>query len=181
MTERRGDWMQTAYGRQFWPLDPRPGDVYIDDIAAALSKMCRFGGHCRRFYSVAEHSIHVARAASQENRFAALMHDASEAYLCDIVRPLKPFLANYSEIEAALEKCIAERFKLAWPWAPEIKNLDSAMLSTERDQVMAAPPAPWKGMPESLDVRLGFWTPEQAEHEFLVEFSACERSRVFAP
>lgn len=63
-TERAGDWMQTFTGRQFWPMDPRPEDLDILDIAHALSLLCRFGGHCQRFYSVAEHSVHVSTLAT---------------------------------------------------------------------------------------------------------------------
>lgn len=64
--DRRGDWIQTFTGRRFWPLDPRPEDVCIEDIAHALSLKCRFGGHCTRFYSVAEHSVHVSNYVPAE-------------------------------------------------------------------------------------------------------------------
>jgi hypothetical protein len=76
---RRGDWMQTFTGRRFWPLDPRGEDVLIEDIAHALSLLTRYGGHCTRFYSVAEHSVLLARAATPENALWLLLHDASEA------------------------------------------------------------------------------------------------------
>jgi hypothetical protein len=169
---RIGDWMQTGGGNQFWPLDPRPSEVHIRDIAGALSKLCRFGGHCRRFYSVAEHCVHMARAASEGARLTALLHDASEAYLSDVIRPIKPALTNYLAIEAALERAIAERFGLQWPWLPEIKTLDNAMLMAERDQAMKAPPNPWVTEVPPLGVELQFWTPARAEFEYVSEFKA---------
>lgn len=168
---RRGDWMQTASGRQFWPLDPRPEEIVIGDIAQALSQLCRYGGQSIRFYSVAEHCVHVANHAPTELKLTALLHDASEAYLCDIIRPIKSFLTNYLEIEAGLERAIAERFGLVYPWAPEVKRLDTAILADERDQIMAPPPVPWHQTTESaLGVTLQCWTPKRARAEFLMAF-----------
>jgi hypothetical protein len=166
----RGDWMQLASGRQFFPLDPRPEEIFIDDIAASLSKLCRFGGHTRRFYSVAEHCVHVANAAWPQIALDALLHDASEAYLSDVIRPIKPFLSNYREIEERLEAAIAERFRLDWPMPAEIKRLDNAILADERDQAMATPPADWRLPEPPHGVTLQFWSPEKAEYEFLAAF-----------
>jgi hypothetical protein len=64
-----GNWIQTFTGRQYWPLDPREGDVYIEDIAHALSLQCRFTGHCRSFYSVAEHCVRVSHVVPSEDAF----------------------------------------------------------------------------------------------------------------
>jgi hypothetical protein len=90
MGDRKGSWQQTFTGRQFWPCDPRPEDVCLEDIAHHLALMCRFGGACRVFYSVAEHSVRVAELVwdrtngDREAALAGLLHDASEAYLVDI-------------------------------------------------------------------------------------------------
>lgn len=169
--QRKGDWMQTSQGRQFWPLDPRADEIDIRDIAGALSKLCRYGGQCLRFYSVAEHCVHVAKHAPEGLELAALMHDASEAYLSDVIRPIKSHLSNYLEIEAGLELVIAERFDLAWPMPPEVKRLDTAILADERDQAMAPPPVPWPQTTElPLGVMLQFWSPWRAEEEFLRAF-----------
>jgi hypothetical protein len=168
---RKGDWMQTGLGAQFWPLDPRAEEVHIEDIAGALSKLCRYGGQCLRFYSVAEHCVHVANYAPPELKLAALLHDASEAYLSDVIRPIKSHLTNYIEIEAGLERVIAHRFGLPWPMPVEVKRLDTAILADERDQVMAPTPVPWHQTTEpALGVTLPCWMPQRAEREFLRAF-----------
>lgn len=167
---RIGDWMQTASGRQFWPLDPRSDEIYIEDIAAALSKMCRYGGHVHTFYSVAEHCVLMANAAPDGFHLAALLHDASEAYLNDMIRPIKPHLSEYKAIEATLERAVARRFTLQWPTPPAVKHMDSAICMDERDQAMRVPPAPWILDVPPLGVTLQFWTPEKAEYEFLAAF-----------
>src|SRR5688572_18527016 len=92
---RVGDWILTATGRSFWPLDPRADEICIDDIAQALAKVCRFGGHCCDFYSVAQHSVLVAHLVERSHpqlALHALLHDAAEAYLGDFTQPLKPYL-----------------------------------------------------------------------------------------
>lgn len=171
---RAGDWMQTATGRKFWPLDPRPNEVCIEDIAHALSMLCRFGGHCLRFYSVAEHSVLIARAAPT-HKLWALLHDAAEAYVLDMIRPVKPHIAGYSEIEARIMRAICVRFGLHLDAPSIVKTFDRRILSDERDQNMAAPPEPWSGMLAPLGVTLQFWTPEQARAEFLAEFENITR------
>ncbi len=169
--ERNGQWMQTVTGRRFWPIDPRADEIDIRDISGALSKLCRFGGQSLRFYSVAEHCVLMAERAPDDLKLTALLHDASEAYLCDIIRPIKPFLSNYYEIEERLERAVADRFGLVYPWAPEVKRLDTAILADERDQAMAPPPVPWSQTTEPpLGVTLQFWSPMLAEAEFLLAF-----------
>ena len=169
---RIGSWMQLASGRAFYPLDPRPEEIHIEDIASALSKMCRYGGHCKRFYSVAEHCVLMAHAAPDGMHLAALLHDASEAYLSDVIRPIKSHLTNYLEIEANLERAIARRFTLQWPMPAEVKALDEAIIADERDQAMLPAPQAWaQWTPVApLGVTLQFWTPEKAEYEFLAAF-----------
>lgn len=171
----RGDWMQTFTGRQYWPRDPRAEDVDIVDIAAALSKQTRYGGHCLRFYSVAEHCVLMARAAEARGEpisicFTALMHDASEAYLVDVPRPIKSDLGGYFDIENANMKEIAKRYGFEFPLPAVVKMLDNQILLDEQAQNMASPPVAW-GIPgEPLGVTLQFWTPEQARGEFLSAF-----------
>jgi hypothetical protein len=162
--------MQTATGRQFWPLDPREDEIHIEDIAAALAKLCRYGGHCKRFYSVAEHCVLMANAAPEGLALAALLHDASEVYLADVIRPIKRHLTNYEHIEAELERIISQRFGLTWPMPPFVKRMDNMILADERDQAMGNPPADWRLTEPPLGVRLQFWSPDKAEFEFLTAF-----------
>lgn len=167
----RGDWMQTAAGRQFWPMDPRPNEVFIDDIAHALSMLCRFGGHCLRFYSVAEHSVLLAMRAPEPYRLWALLHDASEGYLVDVPRPIKSSLGGYKEAEAKVTHAISVRFNLHLGCPDVVKRLDRAILLDERAQNMTPTPHIWGGGDvEPLGVTLQFWNPERARAEFLATF-----------
>jgi hypothetical protein len=178
---RRGDWIQTFSGGAFWPLDPMEADVSALDIAAALSKQCRFAGHCRRFYSVAEHSVLIwrvarARGFSLRDQRAALLHDASEAYLVDIPRPVKPGLTNYHEIEDRLMSIIARRFDFKWPLPSSVKELDLAILSDERLQnmaPMAVDGLEWGNTAPPLNVLLQFWAPDKAFGEFVRAAAEC--------
>lgn len=143
MTERRGEWFLTSSSRQFWPFDPRPEDISIFDIAHALSNVCRFGGHCLWFYSVAQHSVHVSRLVPPEHALVALMHDATEAYVGDMVRPLKRGLPEYCVVEDGVWRAIASRFGFP-PYLPlDVKAADNVALMTERRDIVAANPLPW--------------------------------------
>jgi hypothetical protein len=172
MAERRhGDWIQTYTGRQFWPMDPRADEIYIEDVAHALSMACRYAGHCRRFYSVAEHCVLMARQVAPEHRLWALLHDASEAYLTDVPRPVKPFLPGYREAEDRLMGAICERFGLTPGMPAEVKRVDSAILNDERAQNMCHSRFDWSIDPTPLGVTLQFWEPAEAERQFLAAFA----------
>jgi hypothetical protein len=138
----RGDWMQTFSGHQFFPLDPRPEDLCIGDIAHALSNLCRFGGHVREFYSVAQHSVIVSQLLPKNLKLAGLLHDATEAYLVDIPRPLKRALPEYKAIEHRLELVIAEKFGVDFS-DPRIKRADNVALMTEGRDLLGEKPAEW--------------------------------------
>ena len=174
---RKGDWIQTFTGGQFWPLDPRAEELDIEDIAVALSRDCRYAGHCKRFYSVAEHSVLMTRVArlngfNKRDQRTTLLHDASEAYLRDIPRPLKRGLQNYRDIEARLMEVIAERYEIDWPIPPHIKALDEAIGLDEVAQNMAPPAAAWTRNFESdkpLGVLLHCWLPDEAFVRFAGE------------
>jgi len=177
MTETRiGDWMQTFTGRQFWPLDPRPDEIFIEDIAHALSMQCRYAGHCLRFYSVAEHSVLLSRAVRDacgglaEQRWA-LLHDASEAYLVDVPRPVKPHLTGYRDAEAKVMAAVCERFDLS-PWMPSlVHEFDGRIIGDERVNLSESA-EPWTTSHEPLGVRLRNYDPEAAEGFFLVAFDS---------
>jgi len=164
----KGAWMQTFTGKQFFPLSPRVEDIDIIDIAHALSFQCRYGGHCKRFYSVAEHSIHIAHRLPYPLGLWGLLHDASEAYVSDVIRPIKPYLTNYTEIEDRLMAKIVERFGLnPTTMPPAVKDLDNRILMDERAKILAPPPAPWNFEVEPLGVEIKCWSPEYAEERFL--------------
>ncbi len=169
----RGSWMQTFTGRQFFPLDPRAEEIDPVDIAHALSLICRYGGHTRRFYSVAEHCWLMSYAVAPEHALWALLHDATEAYVGDMVRPLKHHLPEYQAAEARVWAAIALRFGLreldALPPAmpAEVKEADNRILLDERAALLTAPPAAWQQDDlEPLGVDVRGVSPEIAEWRY---------------
>jgi uncharacterized protein len=177
----RGDWIQTYTGKAFYPLDPRPEDVDIVDIAHALSNLCRFNGHCLRFYSVAEHSVLLSRAVAPEHALWALLHDAAEAYLADVPRPTKRMLPAYADMETRILSAIAARFGLAADIPPAVKDADLRILTDERLKIMATPPQPWSTDGVPLGVQIFGWVPARAADIFLHEFGYLRRPMRHAP
>lgn len=178
VTTTKGDWIQTFTERQFWPLDPRPEHVVIEDIAHALSMTCRYGGHCKKFYSVAEHSVLVAQAVrtmggDTTEQFMALLHDAGEAYLCDLPRPVKPWIEGFKAMEDRIEDVIAIAFGLeTLRKTPRIAEADLRILVDETAAVMGTESMDWHrqiGKPLNVDVQ-GL-NPAEAERWFLQAFS----------
>lgn len=169
---RAGSWMQTATGRQFWPMDPYIADIAIEDIAHALSNACRYAGHCLTFYSVAQHSVLVSRALPEEFKLWGLLHDASEAYLVDVPRPVKPYLVGYQEAEDRLMAVIAQAFGLIPATMPdEVKRVDNAILADEAAQLMVKAPAAWHLPEPALNIKITPWSPEIAHGTFLSEYT----------
>jgi len=115
--------LRTYTGLDLDPLDPQPEALAIEDIAHGLAHTCRFSGQCPRFYSVAEHSVRVSRMVPARDALVALLHDATEAYLSDLVSPLKALgdLAGYRAIEARLLAAIYRRFCPSWPLQDEAR------------------------------------------------------------
>lgn len=140
---RYGNWIETYSGIKFWPLDPRPEEVSLVDIAHALSMLCRANGHCKYFYSVAQHSINVykelaACGHSPRVQLLGLLHDASEAYLSDITRPVKQFLPQYIDFERTLQATIFQVFDVI-PTEQELKivsHADNTLLAFEVRMLM---------------------------------------------
>ena len=163
-------WIQTFSGRKFEPLAPVVDSIDIVDIAHALSQLCRFNGHCRVFYSVAEHCVRAAQIVAPELRLWALLHDAAEAYLADLPRPLKHQLAEYQVHEDRLLQCIAQRFDLPWPIPAAVFDADDQMLATEARDLMAPPAAPWGLTASPLDEKIVPWTSLKAERAYLEAF-----------
>ena len=167
-----GAWIETYTGRRFYVLDPRPLDVDIKDIAHALSLLCRFTGHTREFYSVAQHSILVSRVCDREDALSGLLHDGSEAYLADINSPLKhsPAMVRYRTAERHVQAAVEEHFNL--PKMPSsVKLADKRLLVTEKRDLMAATPD-WEAFAgvEPLAGRIVPWAPQIAEMAFLSRF-----------
>ncbi len=173
---RNGDWLCTALGHQFWPLDPRPEEVHPEDIAHALSNMCRFGGHSLCFYSVAEHSVRVAveigrRGASVAVQLAGLLHDGSEAYMVDVPRPIKhdPRFSFYREAEDRLQNIVFDRFGISAEDRndPIIKLIDNVILATEKRDLMPPTAAEWAPLPDPLAGHIQPWGQDRAKRSFL--------------
>ena len=171
----------TFTGRVFSPLDPDPAKVNIIDIAHALSNLCRFTGHTRKFYSVAEHSVRASELLEDteglKNRHRlklplwGLLHDASEAYLSDVARPIKmmeEFGTPYKIIEDRLMRAIATRFELPWPMPDEVKLTDNVLLAAEQRDLMPWPrrtEGPWE-----YEETIWPWEPAFAKRRFLHRF-----------
>ncbi|MGA7861666.1 MAG: phosphohydrolase [Thermoplasmata archaeon] len=131
-------WLTTSSGLKFYPKDPEGSEYRIEDIAHALSLTCRFAGQCREFYSCAEHSVLVALVAYRLNRKLGpwgLMHDASEAYVVDIPRPIKylPEMEGYRVLERRVMSAILKRFGLPDQEPPDVKTADRLVLRSEAE------------------------------------------------
>lgn len=142
--ERKGNWIKTYTGRRFYAQDPQAQDITLMDIAHALSNLCRFTGHGREFYSVAQHSLLVTELLEKKGcptkiLLYAILHDASEAYLNDIAKPFKDLLPQYIDMEHSVQNVIWERFGLPQPTEEEyplVKYADNVLLINEIEQMM---------------------------------------------
>ena len=180
-----GPYLQTVSGRWVNPFDPDPDQLNAGDIARALANQCRFGGHSRVFYSVAQHSVIVSEQVEQrggdaEDAFAALMHDATEAYLGDMPHPLKhrsPLGAAFKVAEDRLEEAIRGRFGIKAD-VPEIKRVDRALLATER-RAFSAEDWPWPELEgvEPLELELRAWSPDDAARAFARRYAVLDAGR----
>lgn len=167
--------IKVAAGHYIDLVNPDPDSIEIKSIAAALSKICRFGGHCPKFYSVAEHCIHATEMAYHEGYTddalaAVFLHDAAEAYIGDMVKPLKVTMPQYAEAEKRMEAAIQAAFNVDFlKWADVIKRFDRAMLKAEKVTMWPEDTEKWAGFGEVEDrvVQFQFWDPVQAESQFL--------------
>lgn len=175
--ERVGEWLETWTGVKFYPADPRPEEVCIEDIAHALSHQCRFGGAVREFYSVAQHSVLVSRAVPQADALWGLLHDASEAYLVDVPSPVKKMLPDYRVLEQKVMNAICTAFGLQLAKPASVTEADMALLLTERDALRNPPIEPWIGedTPRRFDIYYTPWNPREAKALFLHRFESLFR------
>jgi hypothetical protein len=177
-----GPWIETFSGTKFHLLDPQPEEINEIDIAHALSNQCRYTGHVKKFFSVAEHSYHVSLLVPATQALAGLLHDASEAYITDLSRPIKqltPVGPPYYEIEDRIMRVIAAKYGFNWPMSPEVKKADNTMLLLEKDRLMSS--LSWSDDASSVearketvasvgDLRLACYRPEVMEKIFLQRF-----------
>lgn len=131
------DSIRTVSGQYVNVFEPDPDTILISDIAHSLANQCRFGAHLPVFYSVAEHSLWCAtRILNEEQRLAALLHDASEAYLMDFPKPIKRRVEKYLEIEDKLMAVIAKKFGFQYPLCQSVKDIDYVALHHEWENIM---------------------------------------------
>jgi 5'-nucleotidase len=172
----KSEYIRTFTGAKFYPLDPDPDFVRIEDIAHSLSLVCRWAGHVPHFYSVALHSIHVSRMVDSGQALAALLHDASEAYLGDMAKPVKLDMPDYNLAENRLMSTIALALGFDFPLTDQVKKADAAALFLEgvhffpntavNDLPYTEPPFRTRW---DLDVYQNY-THREAEYFFLAEY-----------
>jgi hypothetical protein len=185
------DWMQTFSGRAFYPLDPRPEDIDINDIAIGLARECRFSGQCRAYYTVAEHSVLVSYDIEERYALEGLLHDAAEAYLRDLTAPVKRALrviesgrggsatgrSSYDQLEDAVCRAISARFGLLYPFPDAVKVSDQRVLLAEYRDALDPPPRPRKEMGAPSSCRVLGLNPQAARQNFLDRFADIMKQR----
>ncbi|CAH0154475.1 phosphohydrolase [Pseudomonas mediterranea] len=178
-------WILTHSGRQFDLANPTAAMISPLDIAHALSNLCRFNGHTRTHYSVAQHSMIVSSLVPDEFKLVALLHDATEAYIGDMTRPLKTLMPGFRIAEAAIWQAVCERFNLD-PILPEsVVRADLIALATERRDLMPNHPAEWeclRGIPPMYEAIIPLSAPEAYMQYFsyLMELMQRDHRRAYA-
>lgn len=169
--------IQLRSGRYFNLLEPNPDALTVEDIAHALANTCRFGGHVREFYSVAQHSVLACQLMPLSLRLDALFHDASEAILVDMPTPVKALLPEYRVLENTIQCAIATHFGARHPKPHQVEMADRTLLATERRDLMPACSIEWeilRGV-TPLQETITPWQPQRAYEAFLIEYHETRR------
>lgn len=165
-------WIQTFSGRRFNPTNPVVDAIVIQDIAHALSMQCRFTGHVRQFYSIAQHCVLVSYLCDKDDRRWGLLHDGDEAYIPDLSSPLKHSgkFDNYREYGKQLQVAICKRFGLPEKEPASVKYADTLLLATEARDLMSPLHPDWKQPMDPLPLKIEPWSPDKAEDMFTKRF-----------
>lgn len=171
--DKKGAWLQTFTGRRVSVLSPQPEEIFIEDIMPSISKQCRFNGHCNVFYSVAQHCVLGAQFAmyhwkSKEVAKEFLLHDATEAYMGDLIRPVKVMLPEFGVVEAGFWKAISTRFGLPLEHTSKCQLLDNIMVTWEKRDLLPNSEE-WPRLPDITEYNLmpiESWTWQEAEAEY---------------
>lgn len=177
---KAAEFIETYTGRMFKPLYPDPRAVSVIDIAHALANQCRYSGHTIWHYSVAHHSCLLAQYTEQVLKRPAieclqiLMHDAPEAYLVDIPRPVKQYMPEFRKWDHGINDAVREWLGVAHLPIPDYQDeLDSRIISDERAQLMSDSGNDWgHAARHPLDIIISRWSPEHAEQQFLFRYAA---------
>jgi len=154
---KKKGWMETFTGRKVNPLELKEEDICIEDIAHSLSLICRYNGHCKVFYSVADHSIRVARMLEGSGwELGALMHDSAEAYLGDVIRPLKYQSNDLIEHENRALNVIFSKYgiDLNLRATQSIKDMDNIFIATEARDLMSSSGKEWSNLSKPLEDKI---------------------------
>jgi uncharacterized protein len=175
----KGPTITLRSGAVFDFLDPSASQFTIDDIAHGLANICRYAGQCSDFYSVAEHCLLVSRVVEPRIALEALLHDAAEAFLGDVTRPLKQLLPEYKCIEERVQQAIFDRFEANLAATTSIKSADIAVLAAEQAQIMPLGTDAWAAEANvtPAPVVVMFLSPSEAKKAFLDAFSAFKGER----
>lgn len=167
-------YIRTFTGQRVVFGNARPVDIRLVDIMRGLSHLCRFGGQIRCFYSVAQHSVHVSERVPAEFAVHGLLHDAAEAYVGDVVGPLKVRLSDYREIEDNVTEAIFSRFGITWTKEAKeaVKEADLRMLATEMRDLRLDGHVDVPGGYEPYEWSMRPWSPNHAFNNFRTRASA---------
>lgn len=175
MPKMKDQWIALLSGATFNYNQPEKSDVTIDDIASALSNVCRFSGHLPVFYSVAQHLVNTSYIVPEEHAFTALMHDTAEAFTNDLPTPLKWALPVFKELEVKIESAMANKFGFEYPYPDPVKLADTQMLLLEKKYVKQDPhvweyygDVEYEHLLDKVDLK--GWQPVRAKREFLERF-----------